>query len=380
MALFYWVGKTANGNVNIAANWSLWGSCGGQTALPPEALTIPKYNDNLAFSRYGIGSTGIVYPIYGPSGQLNGLCGPAGNTAGQYCPQITVYETCPVPLGTTSSYFKVGAGFIIISVPSSGGPEYAYYLDLKDNQGVTKPNADVRITSKKSHDFNIKGYANSIGTFNNPTTAPSYANIYLRNLELANPTSTVYNAGLNSFDNFYLYSSTSASTAQVYLFGRGPKAYIEKGWLWSEPTITLRNTNTDQSEGPQVIFLPEGASGASGPGLTQRTYVKTFDLYSNSSKDYPRVDVYHGLDIDTLNIDGGQINFAQSPTTDQAIVQKGSFVASKSRLTSAENTLNLGTNGIFYVANASGNIPEIIITGTTDYGIVPADGYSGNAG
>ena len=379
MALFYWVGKTANGNVYIAANLSLWGSCGGQTALPPEALTIPKYNDNLAFSRYGIGSTGIVYPIFGPSGQLNGLCGPAGNTAGQYCPQITVYETCPVPLGTTSSYFKVGAGFISISVPSSGGPEYAYYLDLKDNQGVTKANADVRITSKKSHDFNIKGYANSVFT-SNLTTVPSYANIHLRDIELAKPNYTVYNQGLNSFDNFYLYPSTSASTAQLYLDGKGPKAYIEKGWAWSEPTITIKNTNTNQSEGPQVIFLPEGASGASGPGFTTRTYVKTFDLYSNSSKDYPKVDVYHGLDIVTLNLDGGQINFAQSPTTDQAIVQQGSFVASKSRLTSAENTLNLGTNGTFYVANASGSIPEIIITGTTDYGIVPGDGYSGNPG
>lgn len=377
MAIFYWVGKTANGNVNIAANWSLWGASGGQTALPPEAFTIPKYNDNLAFGRYTVGLT--VYPLFGPSGQLNGLCGPGGNTLGQYCPNISVYETCPVPLGTTSSYFKIGAGFIDIVVPSSGGPGYAYYLDLVDNQGVTKPNADVRIYSKKSHDFNIKGYANSVFTWN-LTTAPSYANIYLRDLELAKPNYTVYNQGLNSFDNFYLYPSTSASTAQLVLDGKGPKAYIEKGWLWSEPTITIKNTNTNQSEGPQVIFLPEGASGASGPGLTQRTYVKTFDLYSNSSKDYPKVDVYHGLDIDTLNLDGGQINFAQSPTTDQAIVQKGSFVASKSRLTSAENTLNLGTNGIFYVANASGSIPEIIITGVTDYGIVPADGYSGNPG
>ena len=244
MALFYWVGKTANGNVNIAANWSLWGSCGGQTALPPEALTIPKYNDNLAFSRYGIGSTGIVYPIYGPSGELNGLCGPAGNTSGQYCPNIIVYETCPVPLGTTSSYFKVGAGFINIVVPSSGGPEYAYYLDLKDNQGVTKPNADVRIYSKKQHDFNIKGYANSVFT-SNLTTAPSYANVYLRDIELAKPNYTVYNQGLNSYDIFYLYKSTSATTAQLYLDGKGPKAYIEKGWAWSDPTITIKNTNTN---------------------------------------------------------------------------------------------------------------------------------------
>ena len=377
MALFYWVGKTANGNVNIASNWSLWGSSGGQTALPPEALTIPKYNDNLGFVRYTVGLA--VYPLFGPSGQLNGLCGPSGNTLGQYCQQITVYENCPVPLGTTSSYFKVGAGYINITVPSSGGPGYAYYLDLKDNQGVTKPNADVRIYSKKSHDFNIKGYANSVFTWN-LTTAPSYANIYLRDLELAKPFYTVYNQGLNSFDNFYLYPSTSASTAQLYLDGRGTKAYIEKGWLWSEPTVTLKNTNTNQSEGPQVVFLAEGASGASGPGFTTRTYVKTLDLFSNSSKDYPRADVYHGIDIDNLILDGGQINFAQSPTTDQAIVQKGSFTASKSRLTSEENTLNLGTNGIFYVANASGSIPEIIITGTTDYGVVPADGYTGNPG
>ncbi len=377
MALYYWVGKTANGNVNIPANWSLWGASGGQTALPPEALTIPKYNDNLAFGRYTVGATS--YPIFGPSGQLNGLCGPAGNTAGQYCPNITVYETCPVPLGTTAVYFKVGAGYIDIKVPSSGGPEYAYYLDLADNQGVTKPNADVRIFSKKLQDFNIKGYARSVATTNS-TTAPSYANVYLRDIELSNPVSTVFNQGLNSFDNFYLYPSTSASTAQLYLNGRGTKAYIEKGWSWSEPTVTLQNTNTNQAEGPQVIFLAEGASGASGPGSTTRTYVKEMNLYSNSSKDYPRVDVYHGLDITTLNLDGGQINFAQSPTTDQAIVQKGSFVASKSRLTSTENTLNLGTNGIFYVANASGNIPEIIITGTTDYTITPGDGYSGNPG
>ena len=377
MALYYWVGKTANGSVNIAANWSLWGASGGQTALPPEALTIPKYNDNLAFGRYTVGLT--IYPLFGPSGQLNGLCGPSGNTAAQYCPYITVYETCPVPLGTTNAYFKVGAGYIDIRVPSSGGPEYAYYLDLVDNQGVTKPNADVRIFSKKSQDFNIKGYGRSIAAYNSSNIA-SYANIYLRDLELSSSSYTVFNQGLNSFDNFYLYPSTSASTAQLYLNGKGSKAYIEKGWSWSEPTVTLQNTNTNQSEGPQIIFLSEGPSGSSGPGSTSRTYVKEMNLYSNSSKEYPKVDVYHGLDIDTLNLDGGQVNFAQEPTTDQAIVQKGSFVASKSRLTSAYNTVNLGTNGIFYIANAGGNIPEIIIVGTTDYGIVPGDGYSGNPG
>lgn len=377
MALYYWVGKTGNGNVNIAANWSLWGPTASGISLPPESLTIPKYNDSLSFTRYTVGATS--YPIFGPSGQLNGLCGPAGNTTAQYISQITVYENCPVPLGTTNAYFKVGAGYIDIKVPTSGGPEYAYYLDLTDNQGVTKPNADVRIFSKKSHDFNIKGYGRSIAAYNSSNIS-SYANIYLRNIELSNPIYTIYNQGLNSFDNFYLYPSTSASTAQLYLNGRGSKAYIEKGWSWSEPTVTLQNTNTNQLEGPMVIFVSEGASGASGPATISRTYLKELNLYSNSSKEYPKVDVYHGIDITTLNLDGGQINFAQEQTTDQAIVQKGSFVASKSRLTSVENTLNLGTNGTFYVANASGSIPEIIITGTTDYSITPADGYSGSPG
>lgn len=382
MALFYWVGKTANGNVNVASNWSLWGSSGGQglTLPPPEASTIPKYLDSIAFTKYTIGATGLVYPIYGPSGQLNGLCGPSGNPTGQYINVITVYESCPVPLGTTAVYFKVGAGLVDIKVPSSGGPEYPYYLDLVDNQGVTKPNADVRIFSKKSQDYNIKGVGKSIATINSATVS-SYANVYLRDLELSNPVYTITNYGSNSFDNFYIYSSTSASTAQLVLNGRGTKAYIEKGWSWSEPSVSLQNYNTNQSEGPQLIFLPEGPSGPSGPGSTTRTYIKSLNLFSNSSKDYPRVDVYHGLDIDTLNINGGQINFAQDPTTDQAVVQKGSFVASKSRLTSAENTLNLGTNGVFYIANSSGNIPEIIITGISDYGINPLpDGYSGDPG
>jgi hypothetical protein len=380
MALFYWIGKTGNGNVNLAANWTLWGSSGG-TALPPEAPTRPKYNDNITFSRFTLSGT-TVYPIFGPSGQLTGLCGPAGNTTAQYISQLKVEEICPVPLGTTSVPFTIGAGNVNITVPTSGGPGYPYYLTLNDNSGVTQQNSNITIFSKKNQDFNIEGVISRIQV-NNTQTQSSYANLYLRDLELTAQTDTIsdFYSQQNSNDSIYVYPSTIASTGNISLIGKGIKLYIVKGFAWSEPTLTISNYSSNSLVGPKVYFLPEGASGASGPTTSTRTYIQKLNTFSQS-KESPQIFVEHGVDIVEMNFNGGQINFNQEETSDVTIVQKGSFNAITSKITAINESVTIGSNGDFIVANSSGNIPEITMKGLYNYDITPISGagYSGPLG
>ena len=68
MATLWWLGYTANGDCNQAANWTYYGpgSSGYAFGIQPSA-NIPKYNDTVIFDRISFttlsGETG-TYPIY----------------------------------------------------------------------------------------------------------------------------------------------------------------------------------------------------------------------------------------------------------------------------------------------------------------------------
>jgi hypothetical protein len=372
MALFYWIGKTGNGNVNLTSNWTLWGSSGG-TALPPEALTRPKYNDSITFSRFTLSGT-TVYPIFGPSGQLTGLCGPAGNTTAQYISQLKVDEVCPVPLGTTSVPFTIGAGNVNITVPTSGGPGYPYYLTLNDNSGVTQQDSIVTVFSKKTHEFYINGVVSKI-QINNTQTSPSAGVFYLENLELTSSTNTItdINSQLNSFDKIFVYPSTITGTARIALGGKSTEFFIKKGFAINDGSLALVNYTSNPSHGPRVYFYEEGPTGASGPASTTRTFIKELSTTSQF-KDAPVINVNHGVDIVDLNLSGGQINFNQEETSDVTIVQKGLFNTLNTKMTSINASVTIGSNGDFIVSNTSGNIPEITMKGLYNYDMTPISG------
>jgi hypothetical protein len=389
MALYYWLGQTGNGNVNLAANWSLWGPTASSQSLPPSSPTIPKYNDSIKFSKYTIGSTGLYYPIFGPSGQLNGLCGPVGNTTGQWLNTVTVDDDCPVPLGSAEFYFKFCAGLVQLNTgtnPAVGfGPQAPSYIDLVAGTGVTKPDATVTGYAKRVYEYNIKGVASKFLILNN-TSVPSRGIYYFNDIDFTGvgTISTPWaitdasSVGKNSYDVIYLNSTTTHTLGNLHLVGKGTVCHIGKGYNTSDSQIYLSAFHANAEEGPTVYFDAEGASGASGPTNTTRSYVSKLTLES-SRINTPRVFIAHGTDIVHLNQLGGTINFNQTPTTDTTNVQRGAFDASVSKIRSLHGTVNLGTNGTFHVINDPyfDTAPNISLGYVSSYTLAPVEGYTG---
>lgn len=386
MALYYWLGVTGNGNVNLATNWTLWGPTASGVTLPQAANTIPKYNDSVRFSKYTIGS--LIYPILGPSGQLNGLCGPAGNTAGQWLNTITVDDDCPVPLGTTASYFKVCAQLLQLNTGTNSavgfGPQYPSYIDLVSGAGVTKSDATVAAFAKRSYQYYIKGVASKL-LIGNSTSVASRGIFYLTDMEFT-ALSTISapwaitdatSVGKNSYDVLYLTPTTTHPLANLHLVGKGIVCHIAKGYSTSDAQIYASAFHGDTNLGPTIYFDAEGYSGASGPTDSSRSYVTRLTTDSTSSAS-PKIYVSHGTDIVYLDQNGGTIYFDQTPTTDTTNVQRGSFTSSLSRITSSNGTVNFGTNGTFYVINDVGDTaPNISLGYVSSYTLGPIEGYTG---
>lgn len=386
MALYYWLGVTGNGNVNLAANWTLWGPTASGATLPQASNTIPKYNDSIRFSKYTIGSS--IYPILGPSGQLNGLCGPAGNTTGQWLNTITVDDDCPVPLGSSASYFKVCAQLVQLNTGTNSavgfGPQSPTYLDLVSGAGVTKPNATVSAFIKRPYEYYIKGVASRL-LIGNTTSVPSRGIFYLNDMEFTAvaTTSTPWaitdegSVGKNSYDVLYLTPTTTHALANLHLIGKGIVCHIQKGYSTSDSEIFLQSYHANPNEGPTIYFDAEGYTGASGPTSISRSYVSRLTVKSTSNLS-PKVYVTHGTDIVHLEQDGGTIYFDQTPTTDTTNVQRGSFTSSLSKIVSTYGTVNFGTNGVFHVINDTvDTVPNISLGGVSSYTLTPIEGYTG---
>ena len=383
MALYYWLGQTGNGNVNLAANWSLWGPTGATATLPPSSSTIPKYNDSVKFSKYTIGATGLYFPIFGPSGQLNGLCGPAGNTAAQFLLSVQVDDDCPVALGSSASYFKFRTQSLKLNVGTAGiGSTLPSYIDLLSGDGVTQANTTITVFAKKEYDYYIKGVADRI-YITNTAAIPSYSRLYLANLELTAAAWTITDVpspNYNSYDKIYLYPTTSASTAAIKLYGKGIELHVQKGFSWSEGEVYLYADNTG-SVGPQMFFDVEtiGSTASGGPTSSSRTYMKYLYTYG-ATKIFPKVFVNHGVDFVYLDHNGGVVNFNQEPTDDTCVVQKGQINAAYAKITSPYGTVNLGSNGGIIVQNTAQNTPDIVLGNISNYVISPVLGYTGSPG
>lgn len=375
MALYYWLGQTANGNVNLAANWTLWSPLsvtGGNAGfLPPAAPTIPKYGDNIRFSRYS-GITGAtfsaIYPLFAPSGQLNGLCGPAGATLVQWISTITVDDNCPVPLGHTASYFKVRAESIILSTGTNTavgfGPQYPTYLDLLGGTGATKADASLTIFAKRDYTYYIKGNAKTIALANN-NAFQSRATLQLEGLSMSGVL-TDSTVATNGFDTIYIDDSTRIGGG-IFLTGKGSRMYVAKGYNSRNGVINL--TGYSNTEGPIVYFRAEGATGFSGPESTTKTSCALVTYSTN--KNYPKIYVNHGVDFLSIAQNGGLIEFLQPPTIDITTVYSGSFNASNSKIIAPYNTLNFGSTSGILVQNEDGDVPDITITGVSSYLLTP---------
>lgn len=383
MALYYWLGQTGNGNVNLAANWSLWGPTGATATIPPSSSTIPKYNDSVRFSKYTIGATGLYLPIYGPSGQLNGLCGPAGNTAAQFLLSVQIDENCPVPIGTTASYFKFRTQSLNLNVGGPGvGPTPPSYIDLLSGSGVTQANTTINVFAKRDYSYYIKGVADKI-FITNSASAASYSRLYLADLELTATAWTITDVAspnYNSYDKIYVYPTTTASAAAIKLYGKGVELHIEKGFSWSDGEIYLY-ADASGSVGPQLFFDVEtiGSTASGGPTSSSRTYMKYLYTYS-ATKNFPKVFVNHGVDFVYLDHNGGVVNFNQEPTNDTCVVQKGQVNAAYAKITSPNGTVNLGSNGGIVVQNTAQNTPDIVLGNISNYVISPVSGYTGYPG
>lgn len=390
MALFYWLGTTGNGNVNLAANWTLWppttatGGSTGSGALPPAASSIPKYGDSIRFSKYTITgpTSSSIYPVLGPSGQLNGLCGPAGATALQWLMKITVDDNCPVPLGTTAVYFKVRAEFVSLNIGTNSsvgnGPQYPTYLDLISGAGATKADATITAYVKRDYTCYIKGEASKLHLQTNPSI-PSAGTYVLYGLGLSDQNygmTDVYGA-LNTTDKIYI-DSTTTTGGGIVLNGKATKLYIAKGYSTVDGLLSVSSYSA--GEGPSVYFTVEGASGATGQTEYSRSNIKLSTYSGQNSKLAPKVYVEHGVDFTRIDQNGGTIEFNQTPTDDSTIVSRGSFNASNSKIVAPYMMVNLGAAEGLYIQNAGGYTPDIVMTGVSQYIISPTSGYSGGQG
>ena len=390
MALYYWLGRTGNGNVNLAANWTLWppitatGGSTGSGALPPSANNIPKYGDNIRFSKYTITgpTSSSIFPVFGPSGQLNGLCGPAGATALQWLSQITVDDNCPVPLGTTAVYFEVRAEYVNLGVGTNSsvgnGPQYPTYLDLISGAGATKPDATVTAYVKRDYTCYIKGEASTLQLQTNPSV-PSAGTFILYNLALSSAGYGIvdYFGALNTTDKIYI-DSTTTTGGGILLNGKATKLYISKGYSTVDGLLHLASYSA--SEGPSVYFLVEQASGATGQTEFSRSTVKLTTYSGQNGKLTPKVFVEHGVDFTRIDQNGGTIEFNQTPTADSTVVTRGSFNAANSKIVAPYAMVNLGAAEGIVVQNMGSYMPDITITGIASYVISPSTGYSGNQG
>jgi hypothetical protein len=348
MALYYWLGITANGNVNTSSNWTLWGPQSATAYMPPAASTIPKYGDSVIFTKFGPYQYGFN-TIYGPSGQLNGLCGPAGATTLQWLSSIMVKDICPVPLGTTSVPFTVRAENITLNVGYTNSSIIGYptNLTLLSGSGATKPDASIAIFAKQQYQYNIRGQASSINIINNTEyTSRSYLN--LTGLTLSGLSGGIsildQTTARNSADIINITPTTIFSNVNnlIKIAGYGTQLAIDKG---STIPGTLQIIGYSSTNGASVRFVVEGACGSSGASSNSRTRV--YRLVSDSSvysKIYPQIYVSHPVDFDRLDQQGGVVNFDQDITdalVDASTVKTGYFYPESSKIISNNGTVEV---------------------------------------
>jgi hypothetical protein len=384
MATLWWLGYTANGDCNQAANWTYYGpgSSGYAFGIQPSA-NIPKYNDTVIFDRISfttlLGETG-TYPIYPPIGDMRGLCGPAGNTAAQWFAEVLVRTACPVAIGGSTAFSFRTTSLTIQKGVTAGTPSgSSSKINLVDCAGVTKLNATIKLDSVKLHNYYFTGIARKLeikpltslaagvtSAFRDP-----YSNIYLYGMDLQGSTfnnadvvaEELQNAALVANEPFIsstnaalaaaagglhtpqvnLYvNSTSTFGKSIFLLGR-EKLNIDRGFSLNDINLNMGavSSSSEPNSYSIVEFNADAAQSATGPDTLTRSTLSRINMYGNNTWDdysyslLPRLIFRHGTTITQLYLYGTGSVF--SSAIDGAIVSRGVYVPARATSSSVNN-------------------------------------------
>lgn len=383
MATYYWLGYTGetSGNVNNAANWTLWAPQGVCGFLPVAAATIPRENDTVIFTRYNVSGTTYnvsYFPQYPPLGTMSGYCG-ATQSQVQYFNRVDVLGDCPVSLGKEGTVFTFRTRELNMTTNSNNTALDNWptsNISLQSSSGLTgKVDAVITITAKKPHNYKIKGYAQAIQT--NPNiTELTYAYIYLDKFELTRGATygivhnilAVQNNSPQTVQGNDVWNISSSVTGVngMRVTKLGTTVNIDKGFAVNAPAEILVVKFGDINNGPYINFLETGYSGEKGDLEIARTYISRLGVAGNKSA--PVVTIRHGTDIVKLDQYGGYVNFAQTPnTSDPTVVQSGLMNASTSKMSINDGSASFGANGDFILQNSFDNAtsytPDITLSG-----------------
>lgn len=339
MATLWWLGNTANGDCNQAANWTYYGpgTSGYAFGIQPSA-NIPKYDDTVIFDRLfytgSSGGTGI-YPIFAPIGDMRGLCGPAGNTAAQYFREVRVNSGCPVTIGGSTAFsFRTTILTIIKGQTANTPVGSTSKINLVDCAGVTKLNALVTIDSVKDHNYYITGTARQlrvrpIATLGASASREPISNIYLYGMNLTGLTTSngdyytldyanasiignepfvsTFNSQFNNASVKIYADSTTTCTGSIFLLGR-EKLIVDRGFVLSDLNLNLGKPDAFgvSPSLAQVEFRADSVQNATGADLLTRTTISKVFMYGNptwddvSTSQLPKVEVSHGTDFSQL--------------------------------------------------------------------------------
>jgi hypothetical protein len=408
MAIYYWVGVTsgasgATQNCNITSNWTLWGpgSIPGGT-LPPAAPTIPKYNDSVIFCRFSDGNNNTTYPKYGPFGTMMGISGPAGNTAAQFFVSVGISGDYPVGIGKDGTTpFTFGTSNLTLLKTSVEGTTFIDIIGLNDNAGVTKSNAWIKykVTHSQGKTYSIQGNAIQLRRdtptdINQFSTENDYGRFDLRKftIEDSGPNPAISESNYKLAQTVFIVGPETSIQSNIILNGHATKFLIEKGFGFTTSDKSLRihtpvSGSQSGSTGPTIEFMYESglSGGSTGPEETTRTYIEKLATQTGS-KTYGLVNVYHGTDFNYLEQSGSKIVFGQDPGLDGSVVQEGSFAASNSTMIIKNGSVNIGSNGSFYIHSVAANTPVEIIPeinpssgiSAFDLDLSPVSGWTGS--
>jgi len=422
MALLWWIGATANGDVNTAANWSYYGPFGyppGYTGSLIPATNIPKYGDTITFDKQTQQSNGVVYPLFSPIGSMNGLCGPAGNSAAQWFQEVRVNPACTKPIGGSTAFaFRTSSLVVKRGITGSLPNDYttSHFFHLYDCSGVTKLNANILIDSTIKESYHLAGVAGQLKVGHQAGAGRDpYAVIYLNNMELQGKTFTSaqypdpvllarQNAAIDSKEPSVNSSNTEANEAQVfirvypttnitnniYISGR-EKLVVYRGFNLNSYSLYLDGGLFPNASKGQIEFVSDESSSLTGTGadFSTRSYIYELNMYGeqNSTSILPKATLNHGVDINILNFNGsGQITTTNQQIGDAARILRGSINfannnnpdsgALKMGVYSEVDNITFGPSGKFIFENAASStlIPSLLrfnLLGNWAYKITP---------
>jgi len=340
MATYYWLGITGagvSGNVNNLANWTIWSPNGACGFVPPAAITGPGANDTVVFTKFNVSGAcyGVsYYPQIAPEGVM------LGRTGGgiQHFNAVQVLGDCPVPMGSSTSYFKFNSTTVALytdPTSSLAANSQSYMHVGRGSASYLYP--QLSVYAPKAHTYNIKGTMRSIGSVS---------------------VVSVNNAVINVVDNATIEDSITLFQVSDNVLNSTTVNLISCNGTFNISDNKCRNSTVNVYPGidvvsPNKILLDRATLNFIQPGYSgeENSYPRTdINLETTSyTKDYPNINVNHFVSFENLKLNGGTINFNQLPSENPSSVTDGSMKVAVSRITAVAESVNLGSGGAFYL-------------------------------